>query len=484
MAEPPVARTAPGVLAGLWDGGVAVFRGVPYARPPVGERRFAPAEPYPAWSGTRDATHHGPIAPQLPARLVAAMGDFRRAQDEDCLTLTIETPAADSGRRPVMVWLHGGAFTTGAGSLDWYDGADLTRTGDIVFVGVNYRIGALGFLCREGLADGNLGIGDQKAALRWIRDHIGAFGGDPARVTLVGQSAGGGAIAALLLDPEARGLFHRAILQSPMLPQPPITRAQAAQRADRFLEFLAVDPHSASVAQILEAQGKFGREWAGRGNTWPPFAPNVPEATTAETFTGALADAVGGKEILIGWTRDEMLAFFGADAMAMALGGNGVAERIRAACGAEHAVEPYRRARPDALPVDWLADFLCDHIFALPSQRFGAALAKRGGKVWLYRFDWAPPGSPFQACHCLDIPFVFGNWHSAWRDAPMLAGGDPAEMAALSHTMQRSWIEFIRNGDPGWPTRGVEEDIYRCFDRTITEKTRRIAPGTPVYNIV
>src|SRR5665213_398190 len=213
MTAPPIARTALGALTGSWGAGVAVFRGVPYAQPPVGERRFAPAQPFPAWSGMRDATQHGPVAPQLGAKLAGAMGNYTRPQDEDCLTLTIATPVPDAGRRPVMVWLHGGAFTTGAGSLDWYDGSNLAREGDLVFVGVNYRIGALGFLCRDGIADGNLGIGDQAAALRWVRDHIAAFGGDPARVTLVGQSAGGGAIAALLLDRKARDLFHRAIMQ-------------------------------------------------------------------------------------------------------------------------------------------------------------------------------------------------------------------------------------------------------------------------------
>jgi len=482
MTEPPVARTALGALTGLWNDGVAVFRGVPYALPPVGERRFALAQPYPAWSGMRDATRHGPIAPQLGARLAGAMGNYTRPQDEDCLTLTIVTPAPDAGRRPVMVWLHGGAFTTGAGSLDWYDGATLARAGDLVFVGVNYRIGALGFLCRDGIADGNLGIGDQAAALRWVRDHIAAFGGDPAQVTLVGQSAGGGAIAALLLDRKARDLFHRAILQSPMLPQPAVTRAQAAERSDRYLQFLDISPRQASVAQLLEAQGKFGRAWVGEGATWPPFAPNVPEAMTAEVFTDAIAEAAAGKEILIGWTREEMQAFFGNDAAMLALDADGAAARVAAIRGDADAIAPYRR--PATRPIDWLGDFLCDNIFGLPSQRFGAAVTKRGGKVWSYRFDWAPPSSPFKACHCLDIPFIFGNWDSDWRDAPMLAGGDDADMAALSHAIQRSWIAFVRDGDPGWPARGVDEDIYMRFDSALALATRRIAPDTPTFNIV
>jgi para-nitrobenzyl esterase len=482
MTGSPVARTALGSLTGLEKDGAALFLGVPFALPPTAARRFRCAQPVPAWSGMRDATRHGPVAPQTAARLAAAMGDYSRSQDEDCLTLTIATPAPDQKRRPVMVWLHGGAFTTGAGSLDWYIGSHLARTGDIVVVGVNYRLGALGFLCHGDIADGNLGIEDQRVALRWVRENIAAFGGDPANVTLVGQSAGGGAIAALLLHPEARGLFARAILQSPMLPQPPVPRAAAERRGDRYLALLGADPRTASVAQILDAQAAFTRAWVGDGAVWPPFAPNVPEVMTAASFTDGIADASAGKAVLIGWTREEFGAFFGADPVTQALDADGASTRVRMIAGDRGAIEPYRK--PGSRPVDWLADFLCDHVFALPSQRFGAALAARGGKVWSYRFDWAPPGTPFKACHCLDLPFVFGNWDTAWRGAPMLAGGDPAEMAALSRTMQRAWIDFIREGDPGWPARGADEETYMRFDRVSALATRRLVPGAAIYSIL
>jgi len=481
MTGPPVARTASGTLTGLEKDGVALFLGVPFALPPTGARRFARAEAHPAWSGTRDATRHGPVAPQTAARLVAAMGNYTRPQGEDCLTLTIATPAPDEKRRPVMVWLHGGAFTTGAGSLDWYIGSHLARSGDIVVVGVNYRLGALGFLCHGDLADGNLGIDDQVAALRWVAANIAAFGGDPDRVTLAGQSAGGGAIAALLLDAQARGLFHRAILQSPMLPQPPVPRAEALARGDRYLALLDADPRAASVEEILDAQGRLTRAWVGEGAVWPPFAPNVPQAVTAAAFGDAIAEASASMPVLIGWTQDEFGAFFGADPQMAALDAAGAEARVAAIAGDANAIAPYRQS--GLRPVDWWADFLRDHVFALPSQRFGAALAARGGKVWSYRFDWAPPGSPFKACHCLDIPFIFGNWESAWRDAPMLAGGDPAEMAALTRTMQRAWIDFVRDGDPGWPARGADGETYMRFDRVSEPATRRLAPDAPVYGI-
>ena len=194
-------RTKAGELRGAYENGIAVFRGVPYAAAPVGELRFSPPQPVPAWQGVRDATQDGPIAPQGRSRLAHVMGDFERPQSEDCLTLNIWTPAADSAKRPVLVWIHGGAFASGAGSLPWYSGERFAANGDVVVVSINYRLGALGFLCLPGVSDGNLGLLDQVAALRFVRDNIAAFGGDPDNVTVVGQSAGAASIAILMTMP-------------------------------------------------------------------------------------------------------------------------------------------------------------------------------------------------------------------------------------------------------------------------------------------
>jgi para-nitrobenzyl esterase len=191
-----IAHTLQGDLQGFAANGVLNFRNIPYAAPRAGKLRFAPPQPPAAWAGLHDATTHGPIAPQPPSRLRAAMGDFDRPHSEDCLTLTIATPST-SGARPVIVWLHGGAYFTGAGSLDRYDGAHLARDGDVVFVAANYRLGALGFLHLPGVADGNMALLDMIAALRWAWANIAAFGGDPARVTLMGQSAGARGLRAL-----------------------------------------------------------------------------------------------------------------------------------------------------------------------------------------------------------------------------------------------------------------------------------------------
>src|SRR5829696_6547352 len=194
----PVATTDCGTLRGTHEQGVAVFRAVPYAAPPVDTLRFKPpARPAP-WTGERDATVDGPIAPQGPSRLRAAMGDFSYPQSDDCLTLTIWTPSPDAARRPVLVWLHGGAFISGAGSLPWYSGATMARRGDVVVVGVNYRLGALGFMHLPGVSLPNLGLLDQFAALEWVSRNIAAFGGDPDNITIAGQSAGGFSVLAML----------------------------------------------------------------------------------------------------------------------------------------------------------------------------------------------------------------------------------------------------------------------------------------------
>jgi para-nitrobenzyl esterase len=213
-------HTSFGVLRGVRGGGLHIFRGIPYARPPVGPLRFRPPERPDSWSGVRDATRFGPAAPQNLGLLGPVFSLGITHTDEDCLFLNIWTPGLDGGRRPVLVWIHGGAFVLGAGSQSLYDGSVLARRGDLVVVTINYRLGALGFLYLRRLsggrlpASGNEGLLDQIAALHWVRDEIAAFGGDPDNVTIFGESAGAMSCTALLGAPRARGLFHRAILQS------------------------------------------------------------------------------------------------------------------------------------------------------------------------------------------------------------------------------------------------------------------------------
>ena len=459
--DEPVAQTALGNLRGVFTDGVAAFRSVPYAAPPIGELRFAPAAPVRAWTGLRDATRHGPIAPQLPSRLSVAMGNFSRPHDEDCLTLTICTPAPDGKARPVLVWLHGGAWISGAGSLDWYDGARLAREGDLVFVGVNYRLGALGWLHRPGIVDAEAGTSDMIAALAWVRDHIAGFGGDPASVTVMGQSAGATSIGRLLMLADARGLFRRVIMQSGVFGRGAYASAVATERADQLLRLLDIDPHastaltrlrSADVRHLLVAQGELARANARFAQTMPMFMPVLPSAMPQAEMLGAIADGAGGKDVLIGATADEVHAFFAADPGME----NPPADALVARFGGEAALARYRARRPGGSAMDLLADLGTDETFLLPFIRLAEAVAARGGNAYAYLFDWAPPRSRFKSCHCIDLPFVFGNF-DAWGDAAMLAGGDAAQMADLSAAMRRAWIAFVRTGDPqhdslpAWP---------------------------------
>ncbi len=323
---------------------------MPFAAPPIGALRFAPTQPPAAWTGLRNARRHGPIAPQPPSRLRAAMGDFTRPQDEDCLTLTITTPSADDARRPVLVWLHGGAWLSGAGSLDWYDGAALARAGDAVVVGVNYRLGPLGFLCWPGLADGLMGLRDIAAALRFVRDHIAAFGGDPANVTVMGQSAGGAAILRLLAMGEARGLFRRAIVQSgPPRGGPPTEEAN--RRARRLMRLLDIDPASpgaadrlraAPAAPLVAAQLQIARENARFAEVEPAFPPVFDDFAGVGAFSDRVARACAEQDVdmLIGTTREEMHAFVVADPAMSDPDPEKVAERFAALAGSAPIASP------------------------------------------------------------------------------------------------------------------------------------------------
>ncbi|WP_222853557.1 carboxylesterase/lipase family protein [Fodinicola acaciae] len=355
------------------------FLGIPYAT----AQRFQRPQPVTPWTGVRDAAEPGPIAPQGPSRLESVMGPLRTGagQSEDCLSVNVWTPGGS--HKPVLVWIHGGGFSSGAGSAPWYDGTALATNGDILVVTLNYRLSALGFLYPEG----NLGLRDMVAALRWVRDNIAAFGGDPAAVTVAGQSAGALSTLAIMAGPEFDGLFHRAILQSgPFgLPPAPIDKAE---NIGRLLRREVPDLEHASPERILAAQ----RTLAKPGEVEPPFHLVADGAfVPADLIAGAAA----GVELLIGATRDEGRAFSPAV-------GNTVFEAYK------------------------------------------ALAASRSAPVYAYEFDWCPPASPYGACHCLELPFVFGN-PEAWREAPMLAGEYPAELAAM---IQLAWTSFVRSGVP------------------------------------
>ncbi len=481
MAEPATRiRLSLGELHGLARDGVVLFRNVPYAAPPIGALRFAAPQPPGPWAGVRDARAHGPIAPQPPSRLRAAMGDFDRAQDEDCLTLSIATPAADGARRPVLVWLHGGAFLSGAGSLDWYDGAALARAADAVVVGVNYRLGPLGFLHFPRLADGLMGLHDIVAALRFLAEHAPAFGGDPGCVTLMGQSAGGNAILRLIGMPQTRGLFRRVIVQS-AAPRPGPKAAEATARARRLMELLQIDPdagdaptrlRAAPAERLVALQMQIARENARFAEIEPAFPPVFDQFESFDATADRLAGEITarGLDVMIGTTREEMHAFLVADPAMAEPDPTKVADRFAALAGSAQAIEAYRRRRPGGDLRDLLADLGTDHRFLFPALGLAERIAARGRRVWVYQFDWGAPGSPWHACHCIELPFVFGTWRT-WQ-APMLAGADPGQCEALSAAMMGGWSRFARGGDPGadavpWPAYNADRRETMRFDAIV-----------------
>lgn len=441
-----IVTTAAGAVAGHAADGVTAFQGIPYAAPPVGRLRFAPPEPSVPWTGTRDATTPGPAAPQPVSRLEHVMGPMRLPQSEDCLSVNVWTPDT-RGRRPVLVWLHGGGFSSGSGGAAWYSGAALAAAGDLVVVTPNYRLGALGFLCLEELADdlgrGNFGLLDTVAALEWVRENIAGFGGDPGRVTLAGQSAGALSTLALLSSPRAAGLFGQVALQSTPAAARPARPGEAAETAERYLRALNLSPAQAHrlreepLDRLLGAQTSVARDLARPLALTPPFQLVADPGLVAADLVGA-AENVPDAPRLVGTTRDEVMAWPVRDDV-----DDVAALEIAAGFGDGPARDAYvqaRQASPAVSPARTLAGVAGDHYFH-------RALPRLGSGHYVYRFDWHPDGSELGACHCIDLPFVLGS-PSAWCDAPMLGGALPPE---LSVAMRAAWGAFVRDGAPGVP---------------------------------
>ncbi|CAM5315248.1 carboxylesterase [Streptomyces avidinii] len=473
--DQPVVHLAAGRLRGAFEDGLAVFRAVPYAAPPFGELRWRPARPHPGWSGTRDATADGPSAPQmhLEGGDPVLGGHGSPPFDEDCLTLNVWTPAADDARRPVLIWIHGGGFVSGSGSLPAYSGETFSRDGDLVVVSINYRIGPLGYLypgpedgtaadVAEGTprAGGNYWLTDQVAALRWVRENIAAFGGDPDSITVAGQSGGAVSTAALAGLSEARGLIRRVILMSPPFGLDFPAPDAYLERTAAFLELAGVKTLAELralpwPALIGATGGLFAR--TSRWGYWPtPFLPVIDGVTLHRHPAEALLDgAAAGIEVMIGWTREEANFGFALNEDLAAAGRDRVTDRIAETFGAEAApgvYAAYERARPGARPADVLMDLITDELFRAPALRLAEARAGSGHPVWAYQFDL--PSAAYDgrlgAAHCLELPFAFANFDQ-WTHAPLTAGLAPAVRDGLAHTMHAAWIAFARTGDPNHP---------------------------------
>lgn len=453
MSQPTVETTL-GTLRGTDHGGLLRFAGIPFAAPPVGALRFLPPAPPLPWTGVRSAEHHGPVVPQLPSPLDAALGAEPPVQDEaDSLVLNVWTPGL-AGSRPVMVWIHGGAFLNGAGSFPLYDGAHLAASGDVVVVTINYRLGAFGFLHLEEFAgeaasgSGLAGTLDQVAALEWVRDNIAAFGGDPGNVTIFGESAGAMSVNTLLGLPAAQGLFHKAIAQSGGAN---FCReaTDAAVIAKDFLAHVGVDTLEALQAlptqAILDAQAAILQG----GRLDMPFTPVVDGAHLPQQPLEALRAGLGDVPVLIGTTRDEFSLFLMLDMNLFSVDAARVAAEARGVFGddAEALIDTYASNRPGAKGSDLLVAFMTDHIFRIPVIRVAETQHQQGRRAYMYWFTYESQVMDFlKSCHALELPFVFGT-----LDAGAMLTGTGSDRQALSDAMVGAWTRFARTGDPGWP---------------------------------
>jgi para-nitrobenzyl esterase len=473
-----IVSTQSGALRGREDNGVTSFKGIPFAAPPVGGLRWREPQPPEPWRGVRDALEFGPCAMQrsLPGEIGQLIGIHTGSTSEDCLYLNVWTPGIDTKRRPVMVWIHGGGNTVGAGSQPRVNGERLARSGDVVVVTINYRLGAFGFLCAPELgASGNEALLDQLAALRWVKGEIGNFGGDPDNVTVFGQSAGGFDIAQLMAMPRGRGSFDKAIPMSGSLTAQ-VPREQAERTAWRFAErFGGFDAlRVASATDILEYQGELVSERTDR----PRFAPVCDGDVLVEDAAANIGKGLHtrGKPIMVGHTRDESTLFTTFDESLANLDDDGLVARAEQSFGerATEAVEVYRNARSAAglasSPFDIWSAMFTDRMFRMPAIRTAELHASHTEDTWFYAFDYPSPAldGRLGACHSLDIPFVWGTY--ALDDMQRFCGTGP-EVATLSERVMGAYLAFARNGDPNtetlpeWPRYSSAARNTMRFDR-------------------
>jgi para-nitrobenzyl esterase len=464
-----VVETSAGKVEGRYSEGLFVFKGVPYAAPPIGQLRWMPPEEVKPWRGVRPAFEFSKVAPQIPPPpgVLDAL-NVVEPQGEDCLYLNVWTPGLDAARRPVLVWIHGGAFNMGSGSQPFYDGRILAARGNMVVVTINYRLGMLGFLNLDAVtggripSTGNEGLLDQIAALRWVRDNIAAFGGDPQNVTAFGESAGGMSIGCLLAMPAARGLFQKAILESGVTV--PANDADLTT-GKRLLDILGLGASDVDalraipVDRLLAADLDLRVKMAGPGEPLrvTVTAPGVDGKTLPLLpVKAAQIGSVAPIPLLIGTNLDEWKLFGMMDPNALKMDESMMADRLKFFLPPQHVEEitmVYRKARgsrgDSTNPFELTSAVLSDFMFRTPALQMTEGYQRRSIPVYSYLFTWKSPALDglLGACHALELGFVFGTY-----DAQFCGKGPDAER--LSQRMQDAWLAFARTGKPTCPSLG------------------------------
>ncbi len=473
-----VVKTRQGEVRGRGSGSaddVLAFLGIPYAAAPSGSNRFRPPAAAPAWEGVRDAVEFGPTAPGpgYPPPFDVLLPEPSRPGD-DYLNLNVWTPDPGGSGLPVMVWIHGGAFVSGSSAVPIYDGARFARDG-VVFVSLNYRLGADGFALLPD-ATPNRGLLDQVAALRWVQDNIVAFGGDPDNVTVFGESAGGMSVGTLLAMPRAEGLFRRAILQSGAAHHV-LSPATASRVAGYLAEQFGVAATRESLAAIppadlVRAQRALAAQFQAAPDPakWGEIVANLmifEPVVDGDVLPGPPIERVAagtsaGIDILVGANRDEHRLFLVPTGVADTITDAALAAVVAGYRLPPGALDRYRAARPDAVPGVLLADVMTDFFYRLPAVR----LAEAHPGTHLYEFDWTSPayGGRLGSCHALELPFVFDTLDVP--EAEALVGEAPPQR--LADAMHRAWVGFAATGDPGWPAYGDTRTVRRFGATTET----------------
>lgn len=452
--------TACGQVRGQARGGVTSFLGVPYAASPTGALRFRAPAPARPWSGVRDAGSLGatPPKPDYAAPFNELLPEPNIAGD-DWLTVNVWTPDPGGAGLPVMVWIHGGAFSNGNSAIPIYDGHAFARDG-VVLVSINYRLGVDGFALLPD-APANRGLLDQIAALEWVRDNIAAFGGDPANVTIFGESAGAMSVTTLLAVPRAQGMFAKAITQSGAA-QAVADPADAALVTKELglalgLEATAQSLAGVDLATLIDAQAavrdalsaepdpaRFGATIVAGSMAFVPVVDGglIP----VRPISAIAAGTGGGVPLLTGTTTEEFRLFLVAPGAAAFITEQALAGLLGAMGISTQVADLYRANRPGASPGDLLCALLTDKFFRLPALAVAQARSSGPAPTYLYEFAWRSPVNDLGACHSLEIPFVFDNLAASGAE---LALG-PAPPRALADQMHAAWISFARSGDPGW----------------------------------
>jgi len=465
----PVVRTGGGLVRGRTGGGVAVFRGIPFAQPPVGALRFAAPHPATPWDGVREAAEFGPPPPQSGPVLNPAPAPVPGADPDDWLTVNVFSPDPGAAGLPVMVWIYGGAYRSGAASNPGYDGTLLAQR-NVVVVTFNHRVGVEGYAYLPGVP-ANRGLLDQIAALRWVRENIAAFGGDPDRVTVFGESAGAGALAALLVMPAAAGLFRRAIAQS--VPGTFFSSALAADITAAIAAaaglpasteaFADADPARLTAAADTVRAADHRARWGQLAYSGIPFSPVVDGEVLPAAPWRALAMGAGrGVDLIAGHNRDEFRLFTEMAGIRGRVTAEMAADALRGLAPGAEGEAAYRAAYPDAAAETLYELVYSDWLFRMPSLHLAQAHAAAGGRTFLYEVSYPASAGGLGACHAIDVPLVFGSFQGIGQ---LLFGPEPpASAVRLGDLMRSQWAAFAADGDPGWPPYAPGRRTTRIFD--------------------